>query len=238
MGGGFGVYQLIGHDPGLFDLAIPVAGYVQGTCEPESRGYRAPQPQAYHIFNDFLHLYASRMAEVPAILVVHAQDDSESSYLDAEIIVKRVKAHGGNAMLLTVPRDQADSDLGKKKKAKTNGHRYFNFSLLDDTAEHFLWKRARDILFLRDREYHFLGAELAKSREGATSSRAPSLEVVSIGDGHPSCISGEDCIGTAASPLYQHIREGKPAVLYCDECRTQKTGRTMMVFQKVGRVSE
>jgi len=48
--GGFGAYQLAGHDPDVFDVVFSTAGYGLGTLEPEDRGYGAPQPQSSNIF--------------------------------------------------------------------------------------------------------------------------------------------------------------------------------------------
>jgi len=136
--GGFGAYQLAGHDPDVFDVVVSIAGYGLGTLEPEDRGYGAPQPQSSNIFHTFMDLNARNLATLPALFIVHARNDAMSSFMDAEAIFHRVSNEGGCVQLLCVPDESADSDPGKKKKL---GHRYFNFSLLKDTSKELIWDR-------------------------------------------------------------------------------------------------
>lgn len=139
--GGFGVYQVIAHDPEAFDVAVPIAGYVQGTMASDGN-YAASQPEAAQRFHAFLKAYARQMASVPLILAVHARCDRESSFADADVIVKEIHSRGGKATLHGVPDDAADSDPGKKRKP-SNGHRYFKYTLLGDTSETVLYQHLR-----------------------------------------------------------------------------------------------
>lgn len=143
--GGFGVYQIVGHAPDLFDAAVSVAGYGQGTLDPEEVGYRAPQPAASHIFERFLEQHAPRLASVPCVLAVHARLDMESSYNDTLAIVDRVMAVGGHAELVSVPDEMAESD-SRSKRAKKNGHRYFNYAFLHETSVQVLYSRLEERL--------------------------------------------------------------------------------------------
>lgn len=138
--GGFGIYQLAEHDPKLFDVGVVIAGYGQGTLEPENVGYRAPQPKSRQIFEAYLDRATKRLAQVPALIVIHAEKDVESSFIDIEAIVKRVHREGGNVDFVVVPEEFAESDRRAKRSRQTN-HRYFGYALLEDTSEEVLYKR-------------------------------------------------------------------------------------------------
>lgn len=138
--GGFGTYQLAGHAPGLFDGAAVIAGYGQGTLESEDSSYRPPQPASRNILQEFLNRTAASLARLPALVVVHAESDSESSYKDACAIVERIRAEGGSVEFVTVSDEQAESDP-KAKKSRNTFHRYFNYALLDESSEDVIYKR-------------------------------------------------------------------------------------------------
>lgn len=149
--GGFGAFQLGGWAPDAFDVVISVAGYGLGTLEPENEMYNAPQPQSSEIFEAFLHNVVSELSRVPVVLGVHARKDSMSSFRDVRAIIKQCQEalaerneEKNIAELLVVSDEKADSDRGRKKKI--SGHHYFNFSLLDETSEEFLWSKLRDYL--------------------------------------------------------------------------------------------
>lgn len=143
--GGFGVYLIAGYAPHLFDVAVIVAGYGRGTQEPSDRSYRAPQPFASEVFNGFLDRTAHHLARVPAVIVVHAPLDIESSFNDARVIVGRIIAEGGNAWLEQVPDTMAESDP-RSKKSNRIYHRYFNYTLISDTSVEVLYNRIEDML--------------------------------------------------------------------------------------------
>lgn len=138
--GGFGAYQLGGHAPELFDAVVPVAGYGLGTDEPPDSSCGAPQPEAANVFSNFLSRHISRLASVPAVIVVHSPTDSVSSFSDARRMVETIREHGGNVELVMVPEEAADTDPSRKKKTKL-GHHYFNYALLSDTSEEVLYSR-------------------------------------------------------------------------------------------------
>mmetsp|Transcript_64011 Transcript_64011/g.139183 ORF Transcript_64011/g.139183 Transcript_64011/m.139183 type:complete len:610 (+) Transcript_64011:93-1922(+) len=225
--GGFGVYQLASYDPEAFDVAVSIAGYVLGTLEPQDRGLRAPQPMSSEVFWRFLTKQVSQLARVPLLLVVHAKSDETSSYMDAETIVDRINhASGcGEAKLKSVP----------KAFAGKTGHRYYNYALLDDHSEEVLYsdlRRAFDNIMPRTKRWKLhkgasaaaserIGGARSKSRPSplpvprAIKSRAPSA---ASAKGHPDCTMKEDCGGRRDSSLVQHIMEGKPGDIYCQDC--------------------
>ncbi|CAK9023186.1 Ribosomal large subunit pseudouridine synthase C [Durusdinium trenchii] len=149
--GGFGAFQLGGFAPDAFDVVMSVAGYGLGTLEPEDAMYGAPQPASSEIFEEFLTGIASELSRVPIVLAVHAQKDSMSSFRDVKAIIKSCKetqAKRGvlhTAELLEVEDRWADSDRNRKKR-RISGHHYFNFSLLDESSEDFLWSKLRKYL--------------------------------------------------------------------------------------------
>ncbi|CAE8628085.1 unnamed protein product [Polarella glacialis] len=143
--GGFGAYQLGSHAPDLFHAVISAAGYGLGTLEPPNAGFGAPQPESSDIFQAFLDQHVPRLAQVPGVFVVHSPADSISSFNDAAAIVGALQAHGGNAELLIVSEDAANTDPNRKKKQKL-GHSYFNYALLHDTSEVLLYAQLRRVL--------------------------------------------------------------------------------------------
>jgi len=145
--GGFGAFQLGAFMPEIFDAVISVAGYGQGTQQPETEGYRAPQPQSSQILKTWIARCAPKLAQVPAVMVVHAETDLDSPYVDAVAIVKAIHAEGGqgHVELITVPDEMAESDPRGRKALKT-GHRYFNYSLLHDSSEEVLYDPLEEIL--------------------------------------------------------------------------------------------
>jgi len=150
--GGFGAFQLGGFAPDVFDVVISVAGYGLGTLEPEDEMYNAPQPQSSAIFENFLCSVVTELSRVPVVLGVHARKDSMSSFRDVKKIIQKCKETLDRrseekhvAELLEVADEWADSDRNGRKK-KISGHHYFNFSLLDDSSEEFLWSKVREYL--------------------------------------------------------------------------------------------
>ncbi|CAK9058891.1 unnamed protein product [Durusdinium trenchii] len=149
--GGFGAFQLGGFAPDAFDVVMSVAGYGLGTLEPEDAMYGAPQPASSAIFEDFLTGVVSELSRVPIVLAVHAQKDSMSSFRDVKAIIQScqetlaMRGVPHTAELLEVEDRWADSDRNRKKK-KISGHHYFNFSLLDESSEDFLWSKLRKYL--------------------------------------------------------------------------------------------
>ena len=127
--GGFGAYQVGGHAPDLFDAVIAVAGYPLGSKDPQS-----PQPASSEVMNGFIagsiHKISGRQTEV---IVVHAQKDKLSSFLDAQAIVQAIQNFGGTARLVRVPDESAGG----------NGHNYFNYALLSDSSEEVVWNTLR-----------------------------------------------------------------------------------------------
>lgn len=144
--GGFGVYQLASFMPALFDAAVAVAGYGQGTLDTSGGSYSAPQPEASRIFDDWCDRNCPKLAKVGALVVIHSPADRESSYTDAREIVSRVKREGGCAKLVTVPADLAESDRGSKKTAHPSGHRYFNYAFLNESSVDVLYDRITALL--------------------------------------------------------------------------------------------
>lgn len=138
--GGFGALHLGYYAPEIFDAVVSVAGYGLGTQEPSDRGFNAPQPRSRTIFEEFLDEAAPRLASVPVVIAVHAPNDSISSFGDMASIIQRVRAEGGESELIEVPDEQADSDPGRKKKARA-GHHYFNYSLLAETSQQVFYQR-------------------------------------------------------------------------------------------------
>ena len=94
--GGYGAYQLGSHSPELFDVVLSVAGYGVGTFEPSDEYWGAPQPESSRIFKQFLARQISRLATVPAVVIIHAPTDQVSSFCDTKHIVNTIKAHGGS----------------------------------------------------------------------------------------------------------------------------------------------
>merc|ERR1712032_809731 len=138
--GGFGAYHLASHAPDLFAGVGVIAGHGQGTMDPEDEGYSAPQPESGVVFRAFLDRCAPRLAQLPALVVVHAVHDMASSYGDACALVKRVRAESGRVHLHTVQDDEAESDPRRKKsKSKRCFHRYFNFALLGNSSDAVLY---------------------------------------------------------------------------------------------------
>ena len=66
--GGFGAFQLGAFKPEIFDAVISVAGYGQGTYQPETEGYCAPQPQASLILQEWIDRCAPKLAQVSAVM--------------------------------------------------------------------------------------------------------------------------------------------------------------------------
>eukprot|EP00931_Biecheleriopsis_adriatica_P009519 TRINITY_DN110597_c0_g1_i1.p1 TRINITY_DN110597_c0_g1~~TRINITY_DN110597_c0_g1_i1.p1 ORF type:complete len:317 (-),score=69.78 TRINITY_DN110597_c0_g1_i1:248-1198(-) len=147
--GGFGAYQLGSFAPDTFDAVISVAGYGHGTLQPADQGYHAPQPQSSVIFKNFLQKEIAKLSHVPVVMCVHAQSDTISYFEDNRQIIEcvervnRKRGRKGFAKLTEVPEHHADSDPGRKKKAK-QGHSYFNYTLLNPTSEGIVWKPLRD----------------------------------------------------------------------------------------------
>ena len=139
--GGFGALQMGSFSPGTYKSVIAVAGYGLGSREPISSGFGGPQPYSSQVFDAFIREHVPNLAQIPAVFVLHAELDQLSSYRDAHEISQTIQSLGGNAIFITIPDECANSDPGKRK-AK-NGHRYFNYSLLDDTSEDSLYLRLR-----------------------------------------------------------------------------------------------
>merc|ERR1711879_510647 len=93
---------------------------------------------ASEIFNSFLQLYACQLAKVPVLLAIHASRDVESSFRDTVAIVESVRGQGGNAQVVRVPDEMADSDPNKKTNT---GHRYFNYALLNCSSKEVIFER-------------------------------------------------------------------------------------------------
>jgi len=108
--------------------------------DPEDIGYKAPQPASSQIFEAFLDHFAPRLAQVPLLRVIHAERDTISSYGDAHAIVERVLCNGGHAELITLSDEQAESDPKPPKQSARSFHRYFNYTLLDDSSVDVLYK--------------------------------------------------------------------------------------------------
>jgi len=162
--GGFGAYQLGSYAPDLFDTVVSVAGYGLGTLEAEDGSYGAPQPQSAMIFNGYLQGHASRLAAVRLVVAVHAEKDTVSSFNDVKTIIEEIQKHGGEAELVHVPDEAADSDPNRKRKQK-RGHFYFNYSLLNDSSEQVLYSRLR----LHDRDPSEQPALTAERSTAATA---------------------------------------------------------------------
>lgn len=138
--GGFGAWQLGSHKPELFTALVPIAGYGMGTFE-KGGCYNAPQPQSETILKSFLAFAAPKLAKVPLVLAIHAKADTVSSFSDTKHIVETIQHSGGNADLVIIEKDAADSDPGKRKVKA--GHNYFYHSLLNESSESVLWSRLR-----------------------------------------------------------------------------------------------
>ena len=145
--GGFGAFQLGAFKPEIFDAVISVAGYGQGTYQPETEGYCAPQPQSSLILQEWIARCAPKLAQVSAVMVVHAETDLNSSYMDALAIVKGIQAEGGpgHVELITVPEEMAESDPRKRKVLKS-GHCYFNYALIHDSSKEVHYYPLEEIL--------------------------------------------------------------------------------------------
>lgn len=160
--GGFGAYQLAAHDPGAFDAVVAVAGYGLGTLESVHEKKEVPQPAASQIFSNFLLLHAIQLAKIPVLLAIHAARDVESSFRDTLAIVERVREKGGNAQVVQVPDQMADSDPNKKTNT---GHRYFNYALLNCSSKEVVFERLESSLGLRrhtgdDQDFVLISAPL------------------------------------------------------------------------------
>merc|ERR1712008_522577 len=140
MGGGFGIFQLAWHDPQLFDVGVVVAGYGMGTLDGPDSGYKAPQPASEKRFKEFLDEACPYLAKVPALVVIHAREDVESSFGDMEAIVERIRQERGNVDFIILPSEKAESDR-RSKRARLTNHRYFGWALLDDTSDEVLYNR-------------------------------------------------------------------------------------------------
>ena len=137
--GGFGAYQLGSHEPGLFDVVLSIAGYGIGTLEPPDGHWSVQQPECSIIFEQFLTGQISRLAAVPAVVIIHARSDKVSSFLDTLYIVDTIEDNGGYVDFVIVPDNKSEGKLG---------HNYFNYALLDDSSEEVLYRRLREILTL------------------------------------------------------------------------------------------
>jgi len=143
--GGFGAYQLGSHSPTLFDVVISVAGHGKGTLERQENGYGAPQPESSRIFQHFLVEHAPKLAAVPKVIAIHARRDCVSLFTDTEAIIDAIRAHSGNAEVVVVPDDMADSDVSGRRKS-SQGHSYYYYSLLKDSSEEILYSKLRPLL--------------------------------------------------------------------------------------------
>lgn len=148
--GGFGAFQVGGFSPATFDVVVSVAGYGLGTLE---EGEETPQPEARERFEQFLEQVATRLADVPVVLAMHAQKDGMSSFNDVSAIIDKVKessqqrAKENVVELYQVPDQKADSDRRwNRKKQQRRGHHYFNYTLLDGSSEDFFWAKLRRFL--------------------------------------------------------------------------------------------
>ena len=139
--GGFGALQMGSFSPDIYKSLIVVAGYGLGSREPLSSGFGGPQPYSSQVFDTFIREHVPNLVQIPAVFVLHAEPDRLSSYIDAQEIAEAIQSSGGNAIFRRIPDEVANSDPGKRK-AK-NGHRYFNYSLLDDSSEDLLYARLR-----------------------------------------------------------------------------------------------
>ena len=133
---------------------LSVAGYGVGTFEPSDEYWGAPQPESSSIFQQFLARQISRLATVPAVVIIHAPTDQVSSFCDTKHIVNTIKAHGGSVELVLVPECKANSDPKSNSKTKM-GHSYFNYALLDNSSDEVLYSRLRDILSLAPRRHSY-----------------------------------------------------------------------------------
>lgn len=144
--GGLGVYQLAAHSPHLFDGVVVVAGYGQGTLDTTGNYKNAPPLESAAIFKAWCARLCPRIAQVGALLVVHAPSDIESSFQDAQAIVAAIREAGGVVQLVEVPDDKANSDKKKNKRSKKSGHSYFNYTLIRESAEEVVFKRLDALL--------------------------------------------------------------------------------------------
>ena len=144
--GGFGAYQLGSHEPELFDVVLSIAGYGISTLESPDGQWSVRQPECSIIFKQFLTGQISRLAAVPALMIIHARSDKVSSFLDAQSIVATIQSRGGSVDFVIV--DDANSYPNRKSAANNSGHNYFNYVLLDVSSEEVLYSRLRNILSL------------------------------------------------------------------------------------------
>ena len=142
---GFGVWQLPASSPSVFDIAISVAGYGIGTYKHNRSPFcgAPPQPMSSEVLDRFVETYATKIAKVGIVFVVHARHDQVSYFADAERIANAVSDADGHVEMLVVPDDKADSDY---KRGRSHGHAYFNYTLLDDESEEFLYMIVRKAL--------------------------------------------------------------------------------------------
>ena len=144
---GFGVWQLPASSPSVFDIAISVAGYGIGTYKHNRSPFcgAPPQPMSSEVLDRFVETYATKIAKVSIVFVVHARHDQVSYFADAERIANAVSDADGHVEMLVVPDDKADSDY---KRRRSHGHAYFNYTLLDDESEEFLLELAASSSFI------------------------------------------------------------------------------------------
>merc|ERR1711879_416925 len=110
-----------------------------GTLLPSTEGYCAPQPESEAVFGRFLTAIGPNLAKVPLVLAVHAPTDTVSSYTDMVEILRKIQSFGGDAKMVTVPEEEANSDSSGKNKSKT-GHGYYSFALTKETSDTVLYE--------------------------------------------------------------------------------------------------
>jgi len=141
--GGFGAIQLGCHAPDLFDAVISVAGYGLGTREPVTSSYHPPQPRSSEIFDAWVSTAASQLRQVSVVCAVHAKADKISSFEDVNAILAAIREAGGDAFMLEVPADKANSSSKARKK---NGHSYYDYAVLGKSGKDFFYQVLLDRL--------------------------------------------------------------------------------------------
>ena len=90
--------------PSVFDIAISVAGYGMGTYMHNRSPFcgAPPQPMSSEVLDRFVETYATKIAKVGRVFVIHARHDQVSHFADAERIAKAVRDADGHVEMLVV----------------------------------------------------------------------------------------------------------------------------------------
>ena len=137
---------------------LSIAGYGIGTLEPPNGHWSVRQPESSRIFEQFLVGQISRLAAVPAVVIIHARSDKVSCFLDTQKIVDTIKGHGGSVDFVCAP-DNANSYANRKSQGNNSGHNYFKYAVLDDSSEEVLYYRLREIMSLARMRHSYADIE-------------------------------------------------------------------------------